>query len=129
MSIRRVYSGAPWENKVAYCRAIRLGNWASISGTTSVDENGNLFGKGNAYLQTKRCFEIVQKALKQLDLPISAVIRTRMFVTDISKWEEYGRAHQEFFSQSPPTTTMLEVKALINPEMLIEVEADALVES
>jgi isochorismate pyruvate lyase len=125
MEFKRVRSGAPWETQVGYCRAVRAGNQIFVSGTAPVGADGKVVASGNAYEQTKRCLEIVQKALEQLNCPLSAVARTRMFVTDVTRWAEYGRAHQEFFGEHPPATSMLGVNALIDPAMLIEVEADA----
>ncbi len=122
---QRIYSGAPWESKVGYCRAIKAGKHIYITGTAAVDDEGKTVAPGNAYKQTRRCLEIIDNALKELGATVSHVVRTRMFVTDISRWEEYGQAHQEAFKDHPPATTMVEVKALINPDMLIEVEADA----
>ncbi|UCF20783.1 MAG: RidA family protein [Gemmatimonadota bacterium] len=125
MEYRRTYSGAPWESRVGYCRALRAGAHIYVTGTASVSPNGGIFAPGDAYKQARRCFEIIGRALADLGADLSCVVRTRMFVTDISRWEEYGRAHGEFFAEHPPTTTMVEVKALIDPAMLIEVEADA----
>ena len=129
MKFSRTFSGAPWEQKVGYCRALRAGNHIYVTGTTSVDEQGNIFASGDAYAQAKRCFEIIDNALIDLGADLSCVVRTRMFVTDITRWAEFGRAHKEFFAENPPATTMVEVKALIHPELLIEVEADAVVSS
>jgi enamine deaminase RidA (YjgF/YER057c/UK114 family) len=123
VTFRRVFSGAPWEERVGYCRAVRAGNHIYVTGTAAV---GALDGDG--YAQARRCFEIISKALQELGAAMSDVVRTRMFVTDISRWEEYGRAHREVFAAHPPATTMVEVKALIDPKMLIEIEADAFVE-
>ena len=122
---QRVYSGAPWEARVGYCRALRAGDQIFVTGTAPVDENGACFAPGDAYAQTRRCFEIIENALRLLGADFSCVVRTRMFVTDISRWQEYGRAHGEIFANHPPTTTMVEVKSLIDPEMLIEIEVDA----
>ena len=122
---RRTYSGAPWETVIGYCRALRVGEQIYVTGTAPVDENGECYAPGDAYAQARRCLEIIQNALSDLGADLSNVVRTRMYVTDISRWEEYGRAHALFFSQNPPTTTMVEVKSLIDPEMLIEIEADA----
>ena len=121
-----IFSGAPWEKKVGYCRAIKKENHIFVSGTTSIDENGNIFALGDPYNQAKRCLEIIQKALRQLNAELKDVVRTRMFVTDITLWPEFGRAHQEYFGDHPPATTMVEVAKLINPEMLIEIEVDAI---
>lgn len=122
---RRTFSGAPWESKVSYCRALRAGNHIYVTGTAPVGDDGNVSGVGDAYAQATRCFEIIQRALQDLGADMSAVVRTRMFVTDIGRWQEYGRAHHAFFAGHPPATTVVEVKALIDPDMLIEIEADA----
>jgi len=126
MSFRRVSSGAPWEARVGYCRALRSGNRIFVTGTASV-KDGAVHAPRDAYAQAKRCLEIIEEALAELGAGLSDVVRTRMFVTDISRWEEFGRAHGEAFADHPPTTTMVEVRALIDPAMLIEIEADALV--
>lgn len=125
MQVRRAFSGAPWEKQVGYCRAVRAGEHIYVSGTAPVKEGGGVFAPGDAYAQTRRCLEIVERALRDLGADCACVVRTRMFVTDISRWAEYGRAHQEFFGAHPPATSMVEVKSLIDPEMLIEVEAEA----
>lgn len=125
MKTERTFSNAPWEKSVGYCRAIRMGNQVAVTGTAPVCEDGKVFAPGKAYEQAKRCLEIIQKALSDLGADKSQIIRTRMFVTDISRWQEFGRAHGEFFKDHPPATTMVEVKALIDPQMLIEIEADA----
>jgi isochorismate pyruvate lyase len=125
MEFRRTHSGAPWESRVGYCRALRAGAHIYVTGTAPVAEEGGVFAPGDAYAQAMRCFQIIESALNDLDADLSCVVRTRMFVTDISRWEEYGRAHGEVFGEHPPATTMVEVKALIDPAMLIEVEADA----
>lgn len=126
MNFQRVFSGAPWERRVGYCRALRVGDRIFVTGTASVRENA-VHAPGDAYAQAVRCFEIIAEALSELDADLSNVVRTRMFVTDISRWEEFGRAHGESFAEHPPTTSMVEVSALIDPEMLIEIEADAVV--
>lgn len=126
MQVYRTFSGASWESKVGYCRAVRVGDHIYVSGTAPVDGAGGVFAPGDAYAQAKRCFEIIQSALQDLGANCSCVVRTRMFVTDISRWSDFGRAHQEFFAENPPATTMVEVKSLIDPAMLIEVEADAI---
>jgi isochorismate pyruvate lyase len=110
---------------VGYCRAVRAGDHIYVTGTAPLDDHGGVFAPGDAYAQTRRCIEIIHKALRDLDADLSDVVRTRMFVADISCWQEYGRAHGEFFAKHPPATTMVEVKALIHPDMLIEIEADA----
>ncbi len=125
MEFRRTFTGAPWESKVGYCRALRAGDHIYVTGTVSVAEGGGVHARGDAYGQARRCFEIIERALSDLNADLSSVVRTRMFVTDISRWPEFGRAHGEVFGKHPPATTMVEVKALIDPEMLIEIEADA----
>ncbi len=128
MSVQRISTGGIWEKKVGYCRALRTGNFVFVSGTAPV-KDGQVVAPGDAYLQARRCFEIVKESLEKLDCPLSAVVRTRMFVTDVSRWEDYGRAHQEFFGDFPPTTAMLGIGALVDPEMMIEVEVDAILPS
>ncbi len=122
---KRVFSGAPWEAKVGYCRAVKMGNSIAVSGTVSLDENGEPYAIGDAYKQTIKSLEIIERALEQLGAKRANIIRTRMLVTDIRIWEEYGRAHGEFFAQCPPATSMIEIKSLIDPRLLIEIEADA----
>ncbi len=126
---QRVFSGAPWESRVGYCRALRAGDAIFVTGTAPVAEGGGVHAPGDAYEQTRRCIEIIARALAGLGVGLDAVTRTRLFVTDISRWEEYGRAHREAFGEHPPTTTMVEVKALIDPAMLVEIEADAVAPS
>lgn len=122
----RVFSGAPWEGAVGYCRVLEAGDRIFVTGTASLDADGEVHAPGDAYAQALRCLEIIRKNLAKLDVGMERVTRTRMFVTDISRWEEYGRAHGEVFADHPPTTTMVEVRALIHPDMLIEIEADAI---
>jgi isochorismate pyruvate lyase len=130
MEIQRVFSKAPWEEKVGYCRALRAGDHIYVTGTAPVDESGNgVHAPGDGYAQTKRCLELIERALGQLGASRQNIVRTRMFVTDISRWAEYGRAHAEFFSSDRPATTMVQVSALIDPKMLIEIEADAVARS
>lgn len=124
---QRAFTDAPWEAEVGYCRALRVGPHVYVTGTAPVAEGGGVHAPGDAYAQTQRCLEILTQALAELGAAPSDVCRTRMFVTDISRWREYGRAHREVFGDSPPATSMLEVKGLIDPAMLIEVEADAFV--
>lgn len=125
MDLKRAFSNAPWETKVGYCRAIRAGSLIYVTGTAALDDWGNVFAAGDAYRQTQRCIEIIERALGELGVDLTHVVRTRMFVTDISRWEEYGRAHGERFRNNPPATSMIEVKSLIHPDMLVEIEADA----
>lgn len=127
MEFQRTFSGAPWEEKLGYCRALRAGRHIFVTGTAPVAEDGSVFAPGDGEAQARRCLEIIDRALRDLGARLSDVTRTRMFVTDISRWEEYGRAHAECFSGSPPATTLVEVKSLIDPQMLVEIEADAFV--
>ncbi|HEY9762780.1 MAG TPA: RidA family protein [Trichocoleus sp.] len=125
---QRVYSGSPWEEKAGYCRAMRVGNQIFVAGTAPSDGKGGTFAPGDAYAQTRRCFEIIQAALEELGSDLSDVVRTRLYVTDMSRWEEFAQAHQELFGDYPPVNTMVEIPKLINPDMLIEVEVEALVD-
>jgi isochorismate pyruvate lyase len=125
--MKRVFTGAPWEKKVGYCRAVRVGSQIFVSGTAPVAADGSTFGPGDAYAQTNRCFEIAITALRELGAGPEHVVRTRMYVTDIARWADFGRAHAEAFGAAPPATSMVEVKQLIDPAMLIEVEVDAVV--
>lgn len=124
---RRVTTKAPWEKTVGYCRALRVGDRVFVTGTASVSNEGGIHAPGDAYGQAVRCLEIIDSSLAELGASMADVVRTRMFVTDISQWEAFGRAHGERFADNPPTTTMVEVTRLINPEFLIEIEADAVV--
>lgn len=128
-SRQQIRSGAKWESIVGYSRAVRVGQMIEVSGTCAVDENGNPFAPGDAYLQTKRILEIIQQAIESLDGRLEDVIRTRMFVTDIKQWERIGKAHGEFFSEICPATTMVEVSALISPEYIVEIEATAIIDT
>lgn len=127
MAFQRVFTGAPWEGRVGYCRALRAGDRVFVTGTAPVAAGGGVHAPGDAYAQARRCIEIIEEALWGLGAELRHVTRTRMFVTDITRWEEYGRAHAEAFGDHPPTTTMVEVSKLIDPEMLIEIEADAVI--
>jgi enamine deaminase RidA (YjgF/YER057c/UK114 family) len=120
-------SGAKWESIVGYSRAVRIGNVVEVTGTVAVDENNNLIGEGDAYLQTKFIIQKIENVLLQAGATLSDVVRTRMFVTDISNWEAYGKAHGEAFADIRPCTTMVEVSKLIAPEYLIEIEATAVI--
>lgn len=121
-----IHSGAPWEGIVGYCRAVKFGSHVAVSGTAPVGDDGEVVGVGDAYLQAKRCLEIVAEALEKAGASLDDVVRTRMYVTDIGRWEEVGRAHQEAFGDVSPATTMVQVGGLIDPAMLVEIEADAL---
>ena len=120
-------SGAKWEDIVGYSRAVRVGNMIEITGTVAVDKEGAVVGPGDAYKQTRFILEKIETVIKQAGASMKDVVRTRMFVTDISRWEEYGRAHGEFFQTIRPCTSMIEVKGLIAPEYLIEIEATAII--
>ena len=120
-------SGAKWEDIIGYSRAVKVGNIIEVTGTVAVDENSLLVCKDDAYGQTKFIIEKIDRVLKQAGASLKDVVRTRMFVTDISRWEEFGKAHGEFFSTIKPCTSMVEVKGLIAPEYLIEIEATAII--
>ena len=122
-----VSSGSPWEAKVSYSRAVRIGNVVEVSGTTAT-VNGVVQKKGDMYGQTQLCLALIEKALNEAGLDLHDVVRTRMYVTDISRWEEAGKAHGEFFVHIRPATTMVEVSKLIDPDMLIEIEATAILQ-
>jgi enamine deaminase RidA (YjgF/YER057c/UK114 family) len=120
-------SGAKWENIVGYSRAVKVGNVIEVTGTVAIDENDEVVGKNDPYLQTKFIIEKIENVLKQAGANLNNVVRTRMFVTDITRWEEYGRAHGEFFKIIKPCTSMIEVRGLIDPQFLIEIEATAII--
>ena len=124
---QRVYSGAPWEKHVGYCRALKVGNQVFVTGTAPVEPDGTVHAPGDGYRQTVRCLEIIREALAELGVGMERITRTRMFVTDVDRWKEFGRAHAETFGGHPPTTTMVEIRRLIHPDMLIEIEADAVI--
>ena len=126
MDFERTYSGAPWEDEVGYCRALRAGDQIFVTGTAPVDDEGGTYAPGDGYRQTVRCLEIIEKALGDLGADRSSVVRTRMFVTDMSRWREFGKAHREFFGEGRPTATMVGISGLVDPEMLIEIEVDAI---
>jgi len=125
MDRQNVSSGAKWEDIVGYSRAVRVGTRIYITGTTAVNEQGEIVGLDNGYEQAKQCIRNIERALKQAGATLANVVRTRMFVTDISRWREYGKAHREFFNDIRPCATMVEVRALIDPQMLIEIEVEA----
>jgi enamine deaminase RidA (YjgF/YER057c/UK114 family) len=121
-------SGAKWEDIVGYSRALKINNVIEVTGTVAIDDEGKTVGIGDAYLQTKHIIQKIEKILQQAGATLNDVVRTRMFVTDISRWEEYGKAHGEFFNQIKPCTSMIEVKGLIDKEYLIEIEATAVID-
>jgi len=122
-----IHTGAPWESIVGYCRAVRVGSHVAVTGTAAVGDNGEVIGVGDAYAQTKRCLEIIEKALGDAGASVEDVVRTRIYVTNIGHWESVGRAHGEMFGEIFPATTLVEVSALIDPDMLVEIEADAII--
>lgn len=130
MTTRTNYaSGAIWEDEVGYSRAVRVGSHIEVSGTVASDEKGNAVGENNPYEQTKFILQKIEKALTEAGASLKDVVRTRMFVTDISRFEEYAKAHGEVFYSIRPCTSMLEVKGLVSPEYLIEIEATAILAS
>jgi len=122
---QKISSGAKWESIVGYSRAVKVGNRIYVTGTTATGSDGEIVGLDNAYEQAKQCLKNIESALRRLGAGLEHVVRTRMFVTDISRWEEYGRAHGESFRKIMRATTMVEVSRLIDARMLIEIEADA----
>lgn len=122
-----ISSGAKWEDIVGYSRAVRVGNIIEVAGTTAVDERGKIVGVNDPYQQTKYILQKIEKALVEAGASLKDVTRTRMFVTDISKWEEIGRAHGEFFREIKPAASMIEVKGLISPDLLVEIEVTAII--
>ena len=123
-----ISTGTKWEDFVGYSRAVKIGNIIEVSGTIAVDDSGKPVGENNPYEQTKFIISKIEKSLVELGSSLSDVIRTRLYVTDISQWEEIGKAHGEFFGKIKPASTMVEVKGLISPEYLIEIEVSALTE-
>ena len=121
-------SGAKWEDIIGYSRAVKTGNVIEVGGTVAVNDEGKTVGINDAYLQAKFIIQKIEKVLQQAGATLNNVVRTRMFVTDISRWEEYGKAHGEFFKDIKPCASMIEVKGLIDKEYLIEIEAIAILE-
>ena len=122
---QNVFSGGRWEDQVGYSRAVRIGDTVHVAGTTAANPDGTVYAPGNAYEQARRCFDIIEKALQDAGATMRDVVRTRMFVTDIAKWEDVGRAHGERFRSVKPAATMLGIAALVHPDMLVEIEVEA----
>jgi len=127
MTRRNISSGSPWEEAVGYSRAVRVGNLIEVAGTTAVDDRGEVVGPGDPYLQAKFALEKIGRALAEAGAGFGNVIRTRMFVTDIGRWEAVGRAHGEVFRDIRPASTLVQVASLVRPELLVEIEATAIV--
>lgn len=122
---QKISSGSEWESKVGYSRAVKTGNLIFVSGTTSIGENGDIIGKGDVYQQTKQCILNIERALQKAGASLEDVVRTRTFITDMDEWEAFGKAHGEFFGEINPAATLVEVSGLIHPDLLVEIEVDA----
>ena len=123
----RIKSGAPWEPVMGYCRAVRAGRIVAVSGSAAIDADGKLVGEGDMYEQSRQCIRVISKALETAGCTLDDVVRTRTYVTDIDQWEAVARAHSDVFGAAPPATTLVEVTRLIDPDMIVEIEADAVI--
>jgi enamine deaminase RidA (YjgF/YER057c/UK114 family) len=123
--ISRIASGAPWEPIFGYTRAVKAGGWLAVSGTTGFDENGLIVGRNQMYVQARQAIANIAMALERAGMTLADVVRTRVFVTDMERFSEVARAHLEAFGANPPASTVVEVRRLVNPDMMIEIEADA----
>ena len=125
----RIKSGAPWEPVMGYCRAVRAGHVVAVSGSAAIDADGQLVGEGDMYEQSRQCIRVISDALEKAGCKLEDIVRTRTYVTDIEQWEAVARAHSDAFGAAPPATTLVEVTRLIDPAMLVEIEADAVIPS
>jgi enamine deaminase RidA (YjgF/YER057c/UK114 family) len=124
---QNISSGTFWEKSVGYSRVVRIGNFIYVAGTTAIDEQGNVIGVGDVYAQTAYILKKIEKTLYEAGASIEHVVRTRSFIVDINRWQEFGKAHGEYFTEIRPVSTLVEVNRLIMPELLIEIEADAVI--
>ena len=124
---QRISTGAPWEAEVGYSRAVRVGSHVAVAGTTSVGPDGTVVGEGDPFGQARQCIEIIRAALEEAGASLADVVRTRIYVTDIGNWNEIARAHGEAFGDIRPAATMMEISRLVDPALLVEIEADAII--